>query len=295
MDWYKQRTGYYLDPEMIDAGEEAEVLYNRAKSYAAQTESGGYIPAGALSLITPKRPAQRAAKLVQTGLWLAVSGGYVIVDWNEEQSGLEALASRRRADRDRKRAQRDRDRTTTSSRDGGVDTSRDSHGGVRSDLDTELEKEKELPPTDSLRSSVPPEGAEHDDAAKPKAKRATRIPDDFAITDAMRAWGRTRAPHVNGDLETEKFINYWTAKSGAAATKLDWNRTWENWILTAAERTPSGPRTPGGMLQPSPAGTNAPRPVAEVLAQQAAHGNGTVTRAADMPWPDLGLGLIPDD
>ncbi len=52
-------------------------------------------------------------------------------------------------------------------------------------------------------------------------------------------------------VEVEKFKNYWTAKSGAGATKLDWDATWRNWILTAVERnreTTSGDR--GGRLAP---------------------------------------------
>jgi hypothetical protein len=36
--------------------------------------------------------------------------------------------------------------------------------------------------------------------------------------------------------EAEKFINYWTAKSGASATKLDWEATWRNWIIKMLER-----------------------------------------------------------
>jgi hypothetical protein len=74
-------------------------------------------------------------------------------------------------------------------------------------------------------------------------KRGTRIPDGFTVTPEMVDWARVKTPHVDGRRETEKFINYWTAKSGKDATKVDWVATWRNWMLTAAERTP---RTPGG-------------------------------------------------
>jgi hypothetical protein len=76
-------------------------------------------------------------------------------------------------------------------------------------------------------------------------RHGTRIPDDFKPTADMVKWARERCPNVDGRRETEKFINYWTAKSGQAATKLDWVRTWQNWMLSAAERQPgalpSGP------------------------------------------------------
>src|SRR5690349_12893845 len=30
-------------------------------------------------------------------------------------------------------------------------------------------------------------------------------------------------------IESEKFKNYWLAKTGAGATKRDWDATWRNW------------------------------------------------------------------
>jgi len=62
------------------------------------------------------------------------------------------------------------------------------------------------------------------------SKRATRIPKDFTITDEMRSWAQEKAPGFDITISTEKFINYWTAKS-SGATKLDWEATWRNWIL----------------------------------------------------------------
>lgn len=72
-------------------------------------------------------------------------------------------------------------------------------------------------------------------------KRGTRIPDDFAITDEMKTWFAENCRNVDGPRETEKFRNYWQAKSGKDATKIDWPATWRNWMLSAAERT--GPRS----------------------------------------------------
>lgn len=60
--------------------------------------------------------------------------------------------------------------------------------------------------------------------------RATRIPENFAMTEEMRAWAAEKRPDLDPDLSTEKFKNYWEAKS-SGATKLDWVKTWRNWIL----------------------------------------------------------------
>jgi hypothetical protein len=67
--------------------------------------------------------------------------------------------------------------------------------------------------------------------------RATRIPDDFEVTSEMADWARREVPALidagHGKRETEKFRNYWQAKSGRDATKHDWVATWRNWLLKA--------------------------------------------------------------
>jgi hypothetical protein len=170
MDWYKQRVGYYFELPMVDAGEEAEVLHLRAKSYAAHIESGGYIPLRALPLITPRRPQQRADKLVEVGLWELTAGGYRIVDWDEDQAELEALAGRRRADRERKRAQRDR--SADSSRDGHVTSGGTGHVTNLSIRELEREEEKELKDSPS---SAAADDARSDSKPKPKRKTKPRV------------------------------------------------------------------------------------------------------------------------
>lgn len=69
-----------------------------------------------------------------------------------------------------------------------------------------------------------------------KAKQGARLPDDFKVTRAMADWARAECPHVDGRREAEKFENYWRAKAGAAATKVDWLRTWKNWFIREEEK-----------------------------------------------------------
>lgn len=69
-----------------------------------------------------------------------------------------------------------------------------------------------------------------------RQQRGTRIPEDFAVTPEMVAWAREKAPDVNGRRATEKFVNYWQSKTGRDATKLDWVRTWRNWMLDEQDR-----------------------------------------------------------
>lgn len=51
----------------------------------------------------------------------------------------------------------------------------------------------------------------------------------------MREWAAARCPMVDVETETEKFVNYWSAKAGRDARKTDWRRTWQNWMLRAEE------------------------------------------------------------
>jgi hypothetical protein len=70
-------------------------------------------------------------------------------------------------------------------------------------------------------------------AASPTPKKGTRIPDTFFLTVGMRSWAKEKGLPVDLIIETEKFCNYWRAKTGRDATKLDWEATWRNWILNA--------------------------------------------------------------
>ena len=63
------------------------------------------------------------------------------------------------------------------------------------------------------------------------AKRGTRLADDWAPSDADLAFCRERRPDLDPASVALQFRNYWTAKAGKDATKLDWGRTWQNWVL----------------------------------------------------------------
>lgn len=65
-------------------------------------------------------------------------------------------------------------------------------------------------------------------------KKGTRIPNDFKpdFDEAVRIG----VPMQLVSQEAAKFRDYWTAKSGKDATKLDWPATWRNWCRNAASR-----------------------------------------------------------
>lgn len=74
-----------------------------------------------------------------------------------------------------------------------------------------------------------------------REKRGTRIPTNFTVSEEMRAWAAEKVPMVNVDEQTERFIDFWRAKSGAAAVKQDWVATWRNWMRNAKKWAPDAP------------------------------------------------------
>lgn len=148
-----------------------------------------------------------------------------------------------------------------------VDSHSDSHSDPREDIDgmaipsatarttthnpqpTTLEPEH---PSDVLFGDAPKTQGRAKGKRAATTSQGSRIPDDFALTDKMRAWAKERMPQVNADLETEKFVNHWQAKSGKDATKVRWDLTWQNWMHIAAERSPNTQnRLNGGMTSGS--------------------------------------------
>ena len=117
------------------------------------------------------------------------------------------------------------------------------------------EKLARVAPSPSLPSTPPPppeESSLRSDSAqgeliplKPlRAKKGTRWePTATVPCDWIQAAGHRRAVDgsmpIDLDYEARRFANYWAAKSGQNATKVDWKLTWMNWA-TDKEKTGDG-------------------------------------------------------
>jgi DNA-binding MarR family transcriptional regulator len=76
-----------------------------------------------------------------------------------------------------------------------------------------------------------------------RTARATRIPDNFQPDENMRAWFVAENLHTvidNPRAAHDDFCDYWRAKAGADARKIDWPATWRRWMRTAASRAGRG-------------------------------------------------------
>ena len=58
-------------------------------------------------------------------------------------------------------------------------------------------------------------------------------------SEKLKEWCRAELPpelYARAGEELTKFRNYFLAKTGQGATKLDWDRTFQNWMLGARDR-----------------------------------------------------------
>lgn len=105
---------------------------------------------------------------------------------------------------------------------------------------------------------TPSESFERADARRTATtSRGTRLPEDWEPGQALIAWHHSH--EISGvkltslvDLDTEllTFRNYWLSKTGKDATKRDWDRTFQNWLIEAARRAQQ--RYQRGTLRASP-------------------------------------------
>ncbi len=63
------------------------------------------------------------------------------------------------------------------------------------------------------------------------AERGTRLSESWVPTDKDIAYAESLGM-TSAEIEAEarKFFNYWTSLPGQKATKLNWHRTWQNWV-----------------------------------------------------------------
>lgn len=68
------------------------------------------------------------------------------------------------------------------------------------------------------------------------SKKGSRLPQDWKLPKAWGDWAVETFPQwstADVRAEADKFRDFWVAKSGAGAAKLDWEATWRNWCRNA--------------------------------------------------------------
>jgi len=78
-------------------------------------------------------------------------------------------------------------------------------------------------------------------SSNPGTARGTRLPDDWTLPDDWRTWAKQTRPAWSDAYIAELadgFRDYWVAKPGTAATKLDWPATWRTWVRNSRGPAP---------------------------------------------------------
>lgn len=66
-----------------------------------------------------------------------------------------------------------------------------------------------------------------------RGRDGSRLPDDWTPSDDDVAFAVSHGlDRATIDREALKFRNHWTSKTGKDASKRNWSRTWQNWILS---------------------------------------------------------------
>lgn len=220
MPYFPLPDEFHSAPDFLGLSDAAVALYAKAASWSACHLTDGHVPTTALPLLA-NAYEQGSAELVDKRVWRRSRGGFQFVHWPNEVTRSYVEAKREAAKR---RQQKHRSSQEESSRCDEHVTYTVTHG-VTNGVSHSAQS--------SPHQGETPNGVSRGSARTPA--RATRLPEDFAITDAMRAWGTDHAPGVDLDYETDKFRDYWQAQSGQRGTKRDWPGTWRNWIRRAHE------------------------------------------------------------
>ena len=159
--------------------------------------------------------------------------GIIICNWGLRQ--FESDADKTAAERKK----RQRERQSRSSHGPVTRDTSVSHGSVtRTETETETYKEEKSQKKKSR-------------AARSTTQRGQRWPNDAIVPepwllDGEMARSKNGLPQIDLKVEAEAFANYWAAKSGAGAAKMDWRRTWINWVLNSKIK---GTRNGSGQTQ----------------------------------------------
>jgi hypothetical protein len=169
--------------------------------------------------------------------------GWLIHDFAEHQTTKEEIEARREV---RKAA----------GRKGGIASAQARRNNSRSNTEAKAKQtsskcSSKIKPETETETYLLTTDVVSRDAAR---KRATRLPTSFQPDPEAITTIRDERPDIDIDTEHKKFIDYWAAKAGRDATKVDWNATWRNWMRNARTPTNANTRTPHGTTDDKVAG-----------------------------------------
>lgn len=108
MTWFKVDDGFWSHPKTADLSAAAVALWVKSGAYSSQHLTDGRISKKVLRLLGT---AKAARELVNAGMWIATTDGWVFHDWAEYQETSDDVLKRRADAKERQRRSREeRDR-----------------------------------------------------------------------------------------------------------------------------------------------------------------------------------------
>ena len=225
-DWIKMRGNLWDDPrvgKLCDLTDSSEACVIGALYWlwatADQHTEDGQMPGLTLRQIDRKTGLQGFADaLVKIG-WLSADNDGVRIIKFEEHNGASAKKRCQTAKR------------VANFKAGNAEVTQHALANEHECVSSALPREEKRREDKNLSTTTEVIAA----AKAPAQRKGKRLPDDWKLP---RAWGQwavedRRWPPEKIRLEGEKFSDYWRAKSGKDAAKLDWEATWRNWCRNA--------------------------------------------------------------
>jgi hypothetical protein len=215
---------YYMDDAVLGLSPMAELLFVRILSFLASVPTDGFVTEKQLRSVVAiglRNVPHLVNELTEAGLIAAQDGGFIARSWHKWNRSVEEVGRLLAKDRERK-SQDHAAIATNSTR---------NPSGIQKDSALQSSTEQ------SSTEQTPPNGGA-------TRSRATRIPEPFRVTPAMREWAAVEVPGVDVDRSTRTFVDYWRGESGSKAAKRDWVATWRNWLRRDAEQAGRNPVRP---------------------------------------------------
>jgi len=264
MVWFKVDDGFAFHPKALAAGNAALGLWVRAGSWCGHNLTNGFMPASMLGALGGR--VRDAQKLIDAGLWTKVEpnsghrtaklwpqnsqtlatvkpnsgqgvvgsdatawqgmAGYQFADWAQWQPTKEQVRAEREATRVRVAKWREEQRNAVTPT---------VTNGVSTDAPTRPDPTRPEPvlPTEVPGLCSPTE----------KTQRGKRLPADWQPTPELVAFVTAECPNVDGRSETASFCDYWHAKAGRDALRVDWSLTYQKWMRDEQKRSRGRPRS----------------------------------------------------
>jgi hypothetical protein len=231
--------GFLMNTAMRKLGLAGRSLYIAGLCHCSRELTDGTIAKEVVDVLCTQAQVTEkvVGQLVDAGRWIDEGDHYRVHDYLEHQRSREQVERERARNRRNVTAYRHR---VTEDVSGGVteDVSGLLTGGV-SETSARTESETD---TDKEREGAQPASNGH----RPK-RRATRIPQDFTLSEAMR----NRAKEAGMDQQTmeREFLSFCDWHTAKGSQWVDWPRAWGTWVGRWAERHPKAANGLAGWMQ----------------------------------------------